>query len=399
MQLVTHSRGGPSGAVLLLVALAVVNDALAIQVRNGTWSGSSTMAASSPRVPTGFLRHRSQVRGHTSSQAFNSTLQGESPRVFFLFLTRHGVTNHLWRQFFLSADKTKYRNLMHCKDWKACHSRDNELHVGGDVTVVSTVPSSYCTDLVSPMVQLLKTALGESRSDRDKFVFLSESTLPVKPFHEVFDALTASTDSDFCIYPESDWVSLDLTKPGHRAMLVKHSQWMVLNRPHASNMVAGWPAFRSGIHRRPWEVPAGSDAMVSANEGLPLPQCLDEWAMFATLYGSVILDVTDRSPRWFSGLSAGPFSLKLWGPEQGTCRTFAWWRTHEGSAGALAEDMVGAGGATFSCYPTCPTTHPAEFVRLSDAGMRMLRQSPFLFARKFREDVPTLEQFSRIVLN
>ena len=51
--------------------------------------------------------------------------------------------------------------------------------------------SYYCTDLVSPMNQLLSyalsTDLGPSNT-HDKFAFISDSALPAKPFSEIYEA-------------------------------------------------------------------------------------------------------------------------------------------------------------------------------------------------------------------
>merc|ERR1719424_481379 len=115
------------------------------------------------------------------------------------------------------------------------------------ITQVTTVPATYCRDLVSPMVQLLRSATLESSSARDKFVFGSESTLPVKPFREVYSTLTWDTNSDFCIYPTDHWVQLQLAQ-NLMALMVKHSQWVVLNKAHADTMVREWGLMNAGFN-------------------------------------------------------------------------------------------------------------------------------------------------------
>merc|ERR1719375_1349168 len=75
-----------------------------------------------------------------------------------------------------------------------------------EATLVETVPSSHCLDTVTAMVQLLRAATAESASSpRDKFVFVSDSTLPVKPPHEIFHALTEHSGSDICVMPSFSW--------------------------------------------------------------------------------------------------------------------------------------------------------------------------------------------------
>merc|ERR1719375_2080081 len=99
---------------------------------------------------------------------------------------------------------------MHCKDRHVCDlelARSNPL----SITMVDSVPTYYCQDLVSAMVQLLQAAHQESRSAGDKFVFVSESTLPLKPFPIVYHQLTTGSDSGFCIYTKNHWVRLALS--------------------------------------------------------------------------------------------------------------------------------------------------------------------------------------------
>merc|ERR1719375_542460 len=110
------------------------------------------------------------------------------------------------------------------------------------------------------MVKLLNSALSEeSASPRDKFVFLSESTLPVKPFRAVYEALTENDDSDFCVSPEDAW----LKQARSHAVLVKHSQWVVLSRAHAGTMVERWRGDRImwSLKVDLWGSARGSDAI------------------------------------------------------------------------------------------------------------------------------------------
>jgi len=136
--------------------------------------------------------------------------QVPEPRIFFLFLTMSGIKRpELWRAFFDYQPAGRWRTFVHCKHSNICSLELSLANILG-ATQVATVPSSYCRDLVTPMVQLLQAAMLESASPRDKFVFLSESTLPVKPFAEVYNTLTYDTSSDFCIYPTNHWVELEL---------------------------------------------------------------------------------------------------------------------------------------------------------------------------------------------
>ena len=102
---------------------------------------------------------------------------------------------------------------MHCQDAERC--RENGVHEMPGFEMVATVPTWYCHDLVTAMAELLRSALAiraevPHPSSREKFVFLSDSTLPTKPFGVVHDALMSDEDSDFCVFPKDQWASATL---------------------------------------------------------------------------------------------------------------------------------------------------------------------------------------------
>merc|ERR1719401_1716336 len=101
------------------------------------------------------------------------------------------------------------------------------LSIGGNpmgLVQVPTVNTIYCTNLVSAMNKLLEVSLRESAQPGDKFIFVSESTLPVKPFAAVYAALTKDQASDFCVARADQWPM------GSGFYIVKHSQWVVLSQ-------------------------------------------------------------------------------------------------------------------------------------------------------------------------
>jgi len=332
------------------------------------------------------------------------------PRIFFLFLTMSGIERtDLWEAFFEGQDAKKSQVFVHCKHSNLCALQLN-LKNKMNVKQVTSVPSKYCKDLVSPMVQLLQAAVLESRSPRDKFVFLSESTLPVKPFQDVYTTLTCYSDSDFCIYPTDHWVQLQLAQ-NLRALIVKHSQWVVLNQAHALTMVKKWPTVKAGFEAVAWTVPVyhkpvkGPWGQIANPAGVtPLPMCVDEYAFFATIFGALVddgmLQITKSGMPGYGGL---PLQVRgspeVTAATQGICRTFAFWDASDFSASTLIDSISKDWPHTkFSCFPQCESTHPAEFSALSDVGAGALRRSRYLFARKFPDDLPTLDQFKRIIL-
>lgn len=343
-----------------------------------------------------------------NSRRSNSSYYTER-RIFFLFLTLSGIKRpELWQAFFEGQPSSQYRVFVHCKHSNICALEFSLGNILG-ATQVPTVPSTYCKDLVTPMVQLLQSAVTESSSPGDKFVFLSETTLPVKPFQQVYSTLMWDENSDFCIYPTDHWVELDLVQ-NLRALIVKHSQWVVLNQAHAQTLVNSWPAIKQGMQESSWSVPVYAESkkgpwgkITNPAGVLPLPMCLDEWAIFATLYGAFV----DRG-QWTveqDGLPGSSAPLHFRGSRdlsarpQGVCRTFAFWDATEFDGSNLVNEIKQDWPwSKLSCFPKCDSSHPAEFTALSDRGATALRQSRYLFARKFDESVITMDQFRRIII-
>lgn len=277
------------------------------------------------------------------------------------------------------------------------------------IRFVDTVPSAYCSDLVSPMVQLLRAATEESTSGGDKFVFLSESTLPVKPFSDVYSTLTKDSKSDFCISTNDHWGHLASSgDESEKPVLVKHSQWVVLSREHANLVVERWPKVKGAEVGNYWALPVWSVTRqatkrwkIAEANGASGVRCTDEWAFFAMVYGVVPVK-SGQSRAKFTGLNAGPLVLSGAAAEtkdQGVCRTFATWGlTSAQNAQATATALADTSGTELSCFPQCLSLSPGEFTRISDQGLEVLRHSDFLFARKFEKQSVTLDQFKRMIL-
>jgi hypothetical protein len=173
------------------------------------------------------------------------------PRAYFLFMVGDDIPNAgLWRAFFADASEDEWAVYVHCKSGCA----PSTLAKLPGAKAVDTVPTYYCHDLVTAMVQLLRFSSKDEGHENDKFVFVSDSTLPVKPFEEVAATLHEHKESDFCIFPSDHWAEADFNN--QRAYLVKHQQWVVLNREHSKLMVSNWDSVDSNGH---WRVPITND--------------------------------------------------------------------------------------------------------------------------------------------
>eukprot|EP00403_Amphidinium_massartii_P014302 CAMPEP_0178423756 /NCGR_PEP_ID=MMETSP0689_2-20121128/27851_1 /TAXON_ID=160604 /ORGANISM="Amphidinium massartii, Strain CS-259" /LENGTH=471 /DNA_ID=CAMNT_0020045357 /DNA_START=96 /DNA_END=1511 /DNA_ORIENTATION=+ len=351
---------------------------------------------------SGRRSNNSRVVASNSSHSMVAHSASEAtPQVFFLLQTLSGVDRpELWEAFFQGVDPKHYRILMHCKFHGMCDFKlgtDNPL----GIELVDTVPTEYCTDLVSGMVQLVRNALPLSASPKDKFVFLSESTLPVKPFWTIYNGLTGDENSDFCIFPSRMWLSMH-EKSGDVGRLVKHHQWMVLNLYHARVLSERWTGENAQLDGQHWSLPVcEGDCVAAIGEAkmgmLPrslVAHCADEWAPFAMIYGIVIDHGQDSQE--MQGLSHKPFWTHGF-TVQGTCRTLTFWRSDGHEADAVMSHIFRDPDSHLSCYP-CTDSHPTEFLQLSDASVRRLRDSSFFFARKFSDGAMSWEQFTSIIL-
>jgi len=239
------------------------------------------------------------------------------------------------------------------------------------------------------MASLLKRALELNAGGpgmREKFVFVSESTLPAKSFGIIHSTLLQDDDSDFCLFPSNQWGSAQID--GLKVQLVKHHQWVVLNKAHADMFVKEWVPVDS---RSVWHVWLRGGSWEGRERYLS-PQhfyhpasanwCTDEWAFMATIYGAVEPMHGIRTLPSFGGgpiYMHGPASLT----SQGRCRTFSYWDNYDTASGSLAATIFrDVHGSQMSCYPRC-IARPATLHRLSDNSLRALQASPFLFVRKF----------------
>lgn len=387
---------------------------------------TSRLALNSTQLLNTFVVSASQTHnqadaGHAYLQRHDSrpgpSLQSAG-RIFFLFMTMTGLHHQShWQAFFEGVDRSKYRLMLHCKQYNNCvQALANNNPLG--LSMVFTVASHYCVDLVSPMVQLLRSAIKESASPHDKFVFVSESTLPAKPFSIIYSDLMLHQQSDICVGPSDDWLGLTLRQnfppySAERAYLVKHSQWVILSPDHAREMITNWNKVKQGDWPDTswsvpiWHAPEARNSNSSTPSKLPTGDifkevrvCADEWAIFATLYGAVV----DSGNRKVTVPGFSTNMLQLHGTAvQGVCRTFVYWgqeRYHYYSqdGSQLVRQITADQETVITCAERCTGSHPGAFIMVSNTSAAAIRRSTFLFVRKFDRDSLSVEQFRRFIL-
>jgi len=324
-------------------------------------------------------------------------------RIFFLFMAVDKVSNlNVWTSFFAKADPSQYRALIHCK-LPQCLT----FIQGSFLIPVPTVPSYYCTDLVSPMNQLLGHALNNdpgTENPADKFVYVSDSTLPSKPFSQVYATLATRQGSDFCAFPTNEWA--DIPSPGGGLEIgVKVHQWIVLERLHAVNACIMWASgknhdmmqrFRMNYAQYVWSNNTYAD---SRNFG-----CLDEFWHMAALYGTLThVNAAQDAVVSLQAFTNTPLRVTASAGWQGACDTFVMWAKYLHAPGnnpfwdlhkSLDPASVPHGGND---------QRPGWWDKISSYGLQAIRQSGFLFVRKFIDN-PYLtdgasfaESYARIV--
>eukprot|EP00435_Cladocopium_sp_Y103_P063516 s1136_g25.t1 len=103
----------------------------------------------------------------------------------------------IWEKFFRGGKPGKdFRVLIHCKSASKCR---HDFRNHPIFNLVETVETEYCFGLVSAMNHLLGEALASGPGHRnDKFVFVSDTTLPVKPFKTIQRQTRLTSASFLC---------------------------------------------------------------------------------------------------------------------------------------------------------------------------------------------------------
>jgi len=289
----------------------------------------------------------------------------------------------VWNAFFAKAQPSLYRALIHCK-LPSCVE-----NVKGTVfTPVPTVPSYYCTDLVSPMNQLLGHALNNdpgSENPADKFVFVSDSTLPAKSFSQVYSTLATRQGSDFCAFPANEWADVPGVQGNGLEVAVKVHQWMVLERLHAVNACIMWSQGR--LHDFMGRFQMNQKAFTWTNNSYADNRnfgCLDEYWHMAALYGTLHhVDSSRDAVVSLQLFTNTPLHVSASAGWQGACDTFVIWSKYMHAPGNNPF------AALYSALDPASIPHggndqrPGWWDTISSYGIHAIRNSGFLFVRKF----------------
>jgi hypothetical protein len=302
--------------------------------------------------------------------------------VYFLFMAVDKVSNlGVWRSYFHNAPREQFRAFVHCK-LPACNAQVQ----GTELIAVPTVPSYYCTDLVSPMNQLLNIAIQSDTTfhSADKFAFISDSTLPAKPFASLYSTLSMRQGSDFCVFPSFEWA--DVVGPdGKLEVVAKHHQWVTLERAHTEMLLQDW--WSGKLHNLMSLFRMNQDSYQSYNNSYADQRnfgCLDEFWHMAALYGPIgQVDSAGLKIVTLPSFVGGPLSISSTAGWQGECDTFVMWSKH------LNYGATNPFARFYRMLDPPSIPHGGNFARpgwwdsISSTGLRAIRSSTFLFVRKF----------------
>jgi len=312
------------------------------------------------------------------------SLVGTGPRLHLLFMTRQSLPHQqLWKQWMQDAPSGAVTALVLCK--KDC-AVDSSIF-----KQIPTVKTEYCSDLVTGMNALLVAGVkARGGHHNDKFVFVSDTTIPVKPFGDIFGQLTSTATSDICIPPRHTWNSYQQPMKRKVFLNVKHHQWIVLSRKHAELAIKRFA--KVGPHPPGLHLKHGQRSPTlrkwTLDKGHPrsrLRGCVDEFWYMQQLYGTFIYNAGFTEVVPIQGLTNAERLYLNSEHDQGKCDTFvhaAGWDHGLNSnftslRKLLAETknfkVVEKGNGAY---------HPDDIEQMSADSLEVLRASPFLFARK-----------------
>jgi len=350
----------------------------------GSNKGSdATLAFSASNASRVFTYNTSSIEQQHLAFGAKKAVINRPARIFFLFMAVDKISNlGVWTNFFANAPPDQYRALIHCK-LPSCLQ-----FVQGSVLIpVPTVPSYYCTDLVSPMNQLLGHALNNDpgkENPADKFVFVSDSTLPAKPFSQIYATLAMRQGSDFCAFPANEWADIP-GAAGGLELAVKVHQWIVLERVHAVNSCIMWASGKN--HDLMQRFQMNQNAYVWSNNTYADTRnfgCLDEFWHMAALYGTLShVDASRDAVVSLQMFTNTPLKVSASVGWQGACDTFVLWSKYLHAPGNNPFSLLHTSLDPVSIPHGGNDQRPGWWDTISTHGIKAIRNSDFLFVRKF----------------
>eukprot|EP00931_Biecheleriopsis_adriatica_P114661 TRINITY_DN90582_c0_g1_i1.p1 TRINITY_DN90582_c0_g1~~TRINITY_DN90582_c0_g1_i1.p1 ORF type:complete len:513 (-),score=98.17 TRINITY_DN90582_c0_g1_i1:148-1617(-) len=328
-----------------------------------------------------------------------------TPKVAFLFLTMKDLQwPGLWEEFFRGATPGDYSIYVHraaLKDEEAQKAHELPLKEFGAISV-PWVKTGWCA-LFGVEVATLFAALQDPANVQ--FVFVSDTTVPLKSFDYVHTQLVKNSPSTskFCLAEPATYESAGRElweQESKRACVfrdflrrlnprtLKHHQWAVLARSHAAAVVRQ-ASGALDVYQKVWtqaapDVVAGEGC---SDEAVPLIALLHDLDVQKKSTGNTWTDFTRLGieencltyVRWRNCFGGTELSLREFGRELGS---FVKNRN---------EVMQGFLNPDFNFMATKLKRElngfPHAFSEITEAYLRSMVSQGFMFARKFNPDV------------
>jgi hypothetical protein len=184
--------------------------------------------------------------------------------------------------------------------------------------------------------------------ENEAFVFISHTTLPVKPLSHVYDTLLARNTSSVCLTTQQAWVR---SRAAPDVVFPKHSQWMTLSRRGAERFADAQPygdpvqavnAACGGSWRQCYPATSEELLMAAITGGIPALAMGSDWlashppagggadaAVVTALRNELAAGVDDGGPAAdvapMSDVNGGGVPVRDVGAtNQGVCDTWNW---------------------------------------------------------------------------
>lgn len=151
------------------------------------------------------------------------------PKLAFLFLAKDKISNDgLWREWLKAGMAWARQNGKDIPFKVYIHFSEDKPQIPEwpeTKANIKAVPSAW-GNLNPVMLHLLRMAYADDGNNLFAFMFVSDTTIPLKPFKTIYKDLVNNPRSRFSL---SNYPSPILTP--------KHSQWFTLMRPHAEILI------------------------------------------------------------------------------------------------------------------------------------------------------------------
>jgi len=167
--------------------------------------------------------------------------------VAFMFMSNNGIRHDaIWEKWFLSGNNNSENdNEFEERASIYVHATDaDSLRISPSLSpffnerVIPGVQTEYYKNLLDAMLQLVLYAHSDPQNTH--FVFVSDSSIPLKTFDEVYSELVNDTTSRFCLRPNERahdmwgrFPGLDMPPEYHR----ESEMWSSMSRSHVSEII------------------------------------------------------------------------------------------------------------------------------------------------------------------